>query len=154
MRCVGLLLTLLLVGCSTPSAPYTLETIAIATATPIALPSAIAPNSSITIPLTASGTPEAAPMMELQVRVVDDVTGIPMLVHIAWIESANLRAVEAGDMQWYAVGVDLRLPGEASGWLVISAPEYETWTLQVQYKILTSRKMEMPVRLKRVGSSL
>lgn len=146
---------LLLVGCSIPpSAEYKLSTIAISTSTPIVLPDTIAPNSSITIPLAAAGTPEAAPTMELHIKVYDDLTGQPMKARVAWLVSDELRAVGPDDLQWTAEGVDLLLPGEVSGWLVISAAGYETWTLQVRYRILTSRVMEMPVRMRRGGASL
>ena len=156
MRLIGITLILFLVGCSAPSstAEYKLSTIAISTSTPIALPSAIAPNSGVTITLPAAGTPKALPTMELHIKVYDDVTGQPLTAQVAWLVSKSLRAVEAGDLQWVGEGVDLLLPGEVSGWLVINAPGYEEWVLQVEYQIRTSRDMEMPVRMRRAGSSL
>lgn len=155
MRRLRLLLLVMpfLVGCFAPPSPPRLRP-TILLPGHATFPNELAPNSAITIPLPASGTPEAAPTMLLQVRVFDDLTGQPMKARVAWLLSDELRAVEAGDAQWAAEDVDILLPGEVSGWLVISAPGYEMWSLQVEYRILTSRKLEMPVRMRREGVSL
>jgi len=157
MRAILLpLLTLSLIGCTGAAADhsYTLDTIAVQTATPITLPDSLAAGSAITIALAAAGTPEAVPTMVLNIRIYDDATGQPMKANIVWIVAEELRPAMDVDLQWDAEGVDLRLPGSVAGWLVISAEGYEPWTLQVRYRILTSRKMDMPVRMIREGSSL
>ena len=157
MRSFLLLIILILAACtSAPNAGYTLETVDIQPATPgpMTLPDSIAPNSGITIPLAAAGTPEVAPTMEVHAKIYDDLTGAPMMANVAWIVWEELRAATTDDFQHEAASIDLILPGTVSGWLVIEKVGYETWTLQVSYQIFTSKVLEMPVRMKRSGREL
>lgn len=40
---------------------------------------------------------------------------------------------------------------EMAGWLVVEAPGYETWRVQVRYPVRTSRTLVGPVELVRAG---
>lgn len=157
-----LLLALTLSGCfaapiATPTPAATATAIPIVTATPAATPIAfptteLAPGGSVRIEIPTHGTPEASPRMIVSVKVFDEATGAAINdANIYWAPGPK-RPVTDADIRGRGVfGADLYLDGEEDGWLIVRAPGYVEYSVRLKYRIVTSRWLDVPVRLKRIG---
>lgn len=150
MRFLPLLLALVLIGCrASPPA----EPISTPISTPIAFPTmGLAPGGSVRIDIQPHGTPEAAPRMILSVRIYDEATKKPINDgNVYWIAGAERPVTDADLRAHDAWGGDIYLDGEEDGWLIVTAPGYMDYSVKVKYSIATSRWLDVPVRLKRLG---
>jgi hypothetical protein len=146
VRFLTLLLAFVLIGCRASSPAETIST-------PIAFPTIeLVPQGSIRIEVPPNGTPEMAPRMILSVRIYDEATKQAINDgNVYWIAGEERPVTDADLRARDRFGADIYLDGEEDGWLIVTAPGYVDYKEKVKYSIKTSRWLDVPVRLKRIG---
>jgi hypothetical protein len=143
-HCSLLIAALLLAGCLATPAP------AAPTSTPVWLPTQIPENGLIYLPLEPAGTPEANPVLVVDLAIIDAMTQQPVAVDVYIVNAREYREpTRAERMAHNTEQVALKLPAELDGWFVLRVPGDEDWTLRLHYRLKTSRKLSGPIQLKR-----
>lgn len=125
----------------------------IPTPEPVTLPTLVPPGGAVVVALpTLAGGPDDAPALLLNVSVTEAGTGRRVASEIFIVASEDLREpVDADRVASGVSEVEVLLPGDLTGWLVVTAPGYAPFRLRLRYHIMSSRTLDAPVELQPIG---